>query len=1019
MRPLKLIMNAFGPYKDKVEIDFTQFSQASLFLVSGPTGSGKTTIFDAIAYALFDGGSGDARDKDTFKSDFSKDTDLCYVELEFEIGKDRYFIHREPTQTGPGTRTKTKQIQSNIEFHHNGKVTAKVTEANAEIQELIGLTYDQFRQIVMLPQGAFKKMLEANSREKETVFRNIFQTDIFQSVQIRLKEQTSALSKKREDYASAMGHAFARIETEGLEKLEKAIEQFDTETVLIELDELIQKEEKELKEIRESLTHLQAEETKQIRFIEVLDRKEALDKEKVELDRRAGTVKAYEEKLHVNEGARKLNEAEKEIKTTIKEKEEKEDRLFQLVETEKDSSKRLKQLKEEYEVIEEEVKKFDETRTAIQTLRDEQRRMADLKEKTLIRNKIVKEKQAISLTMKQLKESLDELSKKINDSQKQLEILNAIKNDLPNQLKKINTQKEEWTILLQRSEKLSELCLLRESGAKLKEEFSKVNTELSQIRDEWQTAKTRYYSNLAVVLAGELKDEQACPVCGSTEHPEKAHAATADVSKEKVDKLEVKKNQVENTYNQLGLRLEHVSNEVAQLSDALKIEAVQAFEEHVTTKEALDKQEGHIRRLEEEWAANEKQVEMEADFKKMLENNQKEERESSLSLERQASQVEQLDKRIEEVKAEEIMLKESLHYETAEEITQEIRRHEQFIKEVENKTSDNQKETSQAQSALASTLKAIELTQEQIEGLNEKEVNQKEGFSQLMATSKLDADFETHILTDEQVREMQGAVSEYKENRAVHTSRMDDAKDFLEKEKEIKEKAEYIHRLDTIQGLLPEKEETRDRLIQITSQNQEAMASIRSFQAASSQIEENYQIYGELSRMASGAKETDYVSFERYVLGIYFEEILQAANARFTQMTHGRYELHRKIEKAKGGGPQGLDINVFDHYTGKVRGVNTLSGGETFKASLALALGLSDVIQSQSGGVRVDTLFVDEGFGTLDSDSLDMAIQTLLDLHKRGRMIGIISHVDELKTRIPSHIVVEKTSAGSRAYVQH
>ena len=170
--------------------------------------------------------------------------------------------------------------------------------------------------------------------------------------------------------------------------------------------------------------------------------------------------------------------------------------------------------------------------------------------------------------------------------------------------------------------------------------------------------------------------------------------------------------------------------------------------------------------------------------------------------------------------------------------------------------------------------------------------------------------------------------------------------------------------------------------------------------------------------MANGSKETDYISFERYVLGIYFEEILMAANQRFSQMTNHRYELQRQLEKGKGSGKQGLDMEVFDHYTGKTRSVHTLSGGETFKASLALALGLSDVIQNQNGGVSVDTLFVDEGFGTLDSDSLDMAVQTLLDLHQKGRLVGIISHVDELKTRIPAHIIVEKTATGSTAYIQ-
>lgn len=177
-------------------------------------------------------------------------------------------------------------------------------------------------------------------------------------------------------------------------------------------------------------------------------------------------------------------------------------------------------------------------------------------------------------------------------------------------------------------------------------------------------------------------------------------------------------------------------------------------------------------------------------------------------------------------------------------------------------------------------------------------------------------------------------------------------------------------------------------------------------------------MYKELSEMANGSKETDYISFERYVLGIYFEEIIEAANTRFTQMTTNRYSLIRNKEKTKGAGPKGLDLDVFDNYTGMKRSVKTLSGGESFKASLALALGLSDVIQNHSGGVSVDTLFIDEGFGTLDVDSLDSAIETLFELNQRGRLVGIISHVEELKTRIPVHIEVTKSSRGSHATIK-
>lgn len=1018
MRPLKLVMNAFGPYKEKVVIDFTQFTQSSLFLVSGPTGAGKTTIFDAIAYALFDSGSGDAREKDTFKSDFSKDTDLCYVELEFELGKERYFIHREPTQTGPGKRSKTKQIQSNVEFHHNGEVLTKQKEANEKIEELIGLTYDQFRQIVMLPQGAFKKMLESDSREKETIFRNIFQTDIFQSVETRLKEKARDLAKQREQYSLQLEHAFSRIETEEHETLEKAIEQLDTDTILSELKQLIEKEEQELKKVRKELVNYQEEKTKQDNIIDRLTRKEELDKEKSELDTLAQTVKSYEEQLQWHEQAVKLAEAQKQIDETVKETDSKEARLIRLIELKKENTEQLSQLEVEAKQIQKEVSTFDDVRTAIQALKEEQKQMNQLKEKKIISQKLEKQKSEAVETRQKLEKSLENLSKGMKKSQTQLDSLDALKTELPRQLKMISEKKEERTELSKRLEGLEELCTIRNKGAEVKEEFSEVNRKLSHVKDEWQTAKTSYFSNLAVVLAGELEDEEECPVCGSTEHPKKAHATEEDVTKEQVDTLETKKNALESDYNQLGLRLQHLSDEATKLCQTYDVKSEKAPEAYAKTKEALEAVKKTITQLEKELTENETQLEKEATVKEKLEKDQKEERELSLLLQENKSDMKQLESRMEEVEAERVELEEKLNYETEEGITKQIKTHEDYIKAVEVKLSDNQKAIRKIEANVSSTLKEVEMTEEQIEELKKKQATQEESFTQLMEDSLLGDTFETVILEDEKVASMKEEMSAYKEKKAVHTSRMQETTAFLEKEKDIQSKDYHVEKVDSIKHILPEKEEFRDRLVRIASQNKEAETSISKFKEESETIEKDYQVYGELSRMATGSKETDYVSFERFVLGIYFEEILQAANARFTQMTNNRFALHRKIEKAKGAGPQGLDITVFDHYTGKRRGVHTLSGGETFKASLALALGLSDVIQSQSGGVRVDTLFVDEGFGTLDSDSLDMAIQTLLDLHKNGRMVGIISHVDELKTRIPSHIVVEKTTAGSRAFVR-
>ena len=220
-----------------------------------------------------------------------------------------------------------------------------------------------------------------------------------------------------------------------------------------------------------------------------------------------------------------------------------------------------------------------------------------------------------------------------------------------------------------------------------------------------------------------------------------------------------------------------------------------------------------------------------------------------------------------------------------------------------------------------------------------------------------------------------------------------------------------------LDNAIRESEEQKDQLAGDIQMLRKAAQEIAAIYKKQQQIIADYQKYRTLSDIANGTKETDYISFERYVLAIYYEEIIEAANLRFQQMTNNRYLLLRKEDKGKGAGAKGLDLDVFDHYTGQTRSVKTLSGGESFKASLALALGLSDVMQSRSGGIQIDTLFIDEGFGSLDPESLDSAIEALFSLNSSGRLVGIISHVEELKTRIPVHIEIDRTAEGSTAKI--
>lgn len=1018
MRPLRLVMNAFGPYKNKVEIDFTEFKQSSLFLVSGPTGAGKTTIFDAIAYALFDSASGDARGKDTFKSDHATDLDLCYVELEFELGKKTYKVRREPEQTGPGTRTKTKQVKSSVVFNYENGITTKIAEANQEIEELIGLSYDQFRQIVMLPQGAFKKMLESNSREKEAIFRNIFETGIYERFQEELKKKSKELSDQRKEYELALQEAFKRIDDEENEVLVKAIEQFDVKTVLSELDQLIQTETEELKAAKTKLSHLQDEKVRQTKLIEMLTKQEALQKEKSELDEKEEKVAKYKTQLDQHKKAEALVQAEKNVEETRAEKEANQKRIKELTEKIQQVKDDLAAVEERYQAVSKDYAKLDDIRKEIQDLNDELNRFETIKEQNERLTALDKEAKETETENKQLAEQQKELNTRLEDLKETLQEITKTREELTADYKVLSTKKDEQSQLNQRLNALTEVCQWREQGVELKKDFQKAERQLKETRNDWQTAKSAYFSQLSVVLAGELLEGEPCPVCGSKEHPEKAHAKAEDVTKEQVAELEEKKEAAETSYNRLVSQSEHLFAQVSERCEALGFSPEDAETEKEYVAGKTDEATETITALQTEIEKKEKTVKQEAAYTKQLNDIEKQERETSEALSKNTSKIENIETRTKEIRTEIAGLEEKLAYESKEHVQELIQTKEKAIKDTEKQEKTVREELNTLKNTRATSETELNLTEKRVKELSEKEEKLEETFNEQLEASELGETFAEYVLEEKLVSEMQEAIRTYGETRAVHQSAEKEVTAFLEKADDVQTQAEHETRLSEIEAALPEWEEKRDAYVRVTSQNTEAQKTILQYQKQSEHIEADYQLYGELSRMANGAKETDYVSFERYVLGIYFEEILEAANIRLAQMTNNRYEMHKKIEKAKGAGPQGLDIDVFDHHTGKPRGVHTLSGGETFKASLALALGLSDVIQSQNGGVSVDTLFVDEGFGTLDSDSLDNAIQTLLDLHERGRLVGIISHVEELKTRIQSHIIVEKKADGSHAYIQ-
>lgn len=1017
MRPLKLTLNAFGPYKGKVDIDFTQFNQKTLFLVSGPTGAGKTTIFDAIAYALYDEASGTSRGKDSFKSHFATDEDLCYVELTFELAGKQYYIKRSPAQMGPG-KHKIKKHPPEVEFIHGKNVTTKIVEANQEIKELLSLSYEQFKQIVMLPQGEFKKMLESNSSDKEKIFRNIFQTDTINTFQNSLKEEARRLKLEVEQSDKIMEQFVGVILPQENQALKEAIEFMDIKELLVELDNSIQDANSRIQNYSEEMVLFRDKIQQNQEHIKDLTELEQLKEVRNQLIQLKSEIDNKRQKLIKNEKAQKLVGYKVDKEKTINENK----RLKKELDTSKkflseikrallENKKGLDLTKKNYDELPEKRNKIVELKQeeqTIKTIKIKEMKISQLEEEI---KKVQSASEKSILLLEKQKENLEQ------NKQRSSEIIQArIKStSVQTDIVKLNEKLADNKIKLTLFDEFNQLIVDEKKKVGL---FKIADTQFESIQKDYQHQRLLYNRNIAGVLANELKEDKPCLVCGSKVHPLPAMLSKEAISKKELEKIETEKNKSYQEYSLLANALSYLNEQIKKYEQTLQIDAERAAEKSTQLLEQQAIMQENKRIVVKEKNELDYLVEQEEAINQKIEAEQKQEKQLESEIQELRSTFQNTTKRIEEVK-EEIKEEQNLiKYENLNQVQEKLKRLADEIEQIESKYKKNHEKKIELEKEETQFKTKIDSYEAQLEmSIKRYEIASIEYENQLKLVG-FDDYFEDYLLSEEQIYDLGIEVADYDKKVWVNQEKYTEKKEKVAFIKQPYTIEEYHEEIATYENKLNELNTTYKESIGINNKHESAYAEIKKNYEAKQMQLEKCSLYSELSELANGSKETDYISFERYVLAIYFEEIIQAANLRFTQMTNNRYSLLKREEKVKGAGAKGLDLDVFDNYTGKTRSVRTLSGGESFKASLALALGLSDVIQNHSGGVSVDTLFIDEGFGTLDSDSLDSAIETLFELNQRGRLVGIISHVEELKMRIPVHIDVTKTSEGSQITVK-
>ena len=1035
MRPIKLTISAFGPYASKQVIDFEELKGRNIFVISGKTGAGKTTIFDAISYALYGEASGESRETDSLRSHFADDNTETYVELEFELRGERNIVNRVPKQKkkrvrGDGYTEKSADATLTLP---DGKVITKVKNVTDKIIEILGITREQFKQIVMLAQGEFKNLLLADSVEREGIFRKIFNTYDFEKIQAELKDKAANLSKNRTKSKHEMEINLKNIKGEHdivideyvdfplvIEKLKDLLERDNNIYKTLneegkEVDNNLQVKNQE-KAIIETNNNLLKEKEIITKALEELLSKEDeyKNKSKTIIDgKNAKEVKYIEDKLI--ETTKKLTKREEDYNLSLKNidslklKQEEANKLLQIEESKECDREKLSVEINNLNKLEEKIIELDSLNNKVMHLKQS----AENSKLQIINNKKETE---------ELKKSKEEKELQLKD----IATLETKKVELESDIKAKNKTLDEVRELFKVIRSFQNTYIEHNNKAK---EYKEFEVEYKKVKENYEKMDDLYKKEQAGILASKLQENEPCPVCGSTNHPNKATIKEnlkiptkeeLKVAKENLDKLEKENLEKINNLTTLNSNkttyLEQVNNHLSMLSATLNIDKTFNSETAKVVKNLGTELKSVIDKLKDELLKVIDKISLKEKIEKELNliTTTINEREHSL------------------IKLEEC----EKNYTT--ELTQNITKIDEYKKEIPENITDlktlnnlievKTKELNISKEKLAKLRLENENLAKKLEGENStsKEINKsieelkleiannKANFNEAIKEQGFDniQTYEDAKLQISMVESLEKEVENYNSELKLTKAKQED---IINKTKDIvfMDITTIDEEIRSIQNNKKELESKLRELHAIIVGNKTILKNVENLNIEFKEIEEEYKVLGELADLANG-KKAPYISFERYILASYFEDIIEAANIRLEKMTGDRFSLIRKTSKSKGAGQKGLELEIYDNYTDSSRDVSSLSGGESFKASLSLALGLSDIVQSNAGGVSLDTMFVDEGFGTLDPQSLDNAIDSLLELQRGGRLVGIISHVEELKERIDAKLEVTSTSKGSK-----
>ncbi len=915
MRPIKLTISAFGPYAGKVVVDFEQLGKNGLYLISGETGAGKTSIFDAVSFALYGVASGTNRDKSMLRSSYADPTAITYVELVFEYDGKIYTISRNPKYTytkeyKTGAKSQNKEAAAELSSLHT--VVTGITNVDEEIRKILKVDRNEFAQIVMIAQGDFLNLLNASTDDRMKIFRKIFKTEYFEILTERIKTDAKELKgnidillqiiKENLDNITCPAESTLAPELQEQRNLTD-IRLLDVLKLIALLEQLVKADKDAEEQLKEKIEHIEEKLTAVNADIAKAEHFEKIKLDLAATERTLSAEKATLASLQTIYDQKKANEP---VQTGL---------IAQI--------------------------------SSLEILMPDYKTRDDKKAELALTSKEITSKQA----------ELKKAEKSLSDDSKLIETLKTERVTLDD----AGVLKSQLTVDRQKQEKqVKELT-------ELKQEYHDLETQkqkLSQKQKDYQAANEAYQDKLALyeslhksyldeqagILASTLAEGVPCPVCGSVSHPKPACVTAKAPTKQQLKRAEEEKQAAEKARDEASQAANTLKGQVGKaeadlqkkIAVLLNGQSVQDLSAHLDTM--ISDRATAIRKLGTQIQHEDDRIKRKSELDQNIPVKEK----NLLDLQKKTSTLQQS---IASLQAQQAALEKGIQEHSAKLVHPNEAAAQKELDNLKAQKEKMQNDLVKAQKDWQAKQKTVVGLEGQIAGLNK----------QISDASPID------------LEKLQNEKSNLTANKKLLT-------------------------------------EQKEAVITRRAHNNDILPKIRKANHDYSEATERYIWMDSLNRtMNGGLNKKDKIEFEAYIQMSYFDKIIQRANIRLLDMTDNQYEFKRRSTEGSGNSKSGLDLDVIDHYNGTERSVRSLSGGESFKAALSLAFGLSDEIQASAGGVRLDSLFIDEGFGSLDENSLQQALKVLMTMADAQRLVGIISHVTELKNRIGKQIVVTKT----------